>query len=148
LGRIRSQRGSIRLDLRGSNHYFDGETGFHYNIHRYFDPATSRYMTPDPIGQLGGLNLYAFANGDPINFVDPLGLQAIPADYDHADRFRVLIQGTMHALPSELRDTIGEALQALLEPATIATAAAIFAAWGLSHLTPFGWAADLLIVGI
>lgn len=148
LGQIRSTRGTLQIDLRGSNQYFDRETGLHYNLHRYFDPATLRYLTPDPIGQLGGLNLYAFANGDPINFVDPLGLQAIPADYDHADRFRVLIQGTMHALPSELRDTIGEALQALLEPATIATAAAIFAAWGLSHLTPFGWAADLLIVGI
>ncbi|NLG75363.1 MAG: RHS repeat protein, partial [Xanthomonadaceae bacterium] len=148
LGRIRSQRGSIRLDLRGSNHYFDGETGFHYNIHRYFDPATSRYLTPDPIGQLGGLNLYAFANGDPINFVDPLGLQALPADFDYVDRFSVFIRAGLEALPAELVDSIGAALRELLDPATIATAAAVFAAWALSHLTPFGWAADLVIIGV
>src|SRR5690606_12716176 len=148
LGRIRSQRGSIRLDLRGSNHYFDGETGLHYNIHRYFDPATSRYLTPDPIGQLGGLNLYAFANGDPINFVDPLGLQALPADFDYVDRFVVFIKAGIAALPAELVDSVGAALRELLDPATIATTAAVFAAWALSHLTPFGWAIDLVIMGV
>src|SRR5690606_33133871 len=148
LGRIRSQRGSVRLDLRGSNHYFDRETGLHYNIQRYFDPATSRYLTPDPIGQLGGLNLYAFANGDPINFVDPLGLQALPADFDYVDRFVVFIKAGIAALPAELVDSVGAALRELLDPATIATAAAVFAAWALSHLTPFGWAADLVIIGV
>ena len=148
LGRIHAQHGSLRLDLRGSNQYFDQETGLHYNLHRYFDPATSRYLTPDPIGQLGGLNLYAFANGDPINFVDPLGQQAIPADYETTDRLRVVLQGTIEALPEALRDSVGEAIQELLNPEALAVAAAIFVAWGVSHLTPFGWAADLLLVGL
>lgn len=148
LGRIRSTSGALQINLRGSNQYFDRETGLHYNLQRYFDPNTLRYLTPDPMGQLGGINLYTFANGDPINFVDLFGLQAIPASYDETDCFRVFVQGTLHALPSELRDSVGEALRALIEPATIATATAIFAAWGLSQLTPFGWAADLVIVGI
>ncbi len=148
LNRVQSQRGAHRIDLRASNQYFDAESGLHYNLNRYFDPATSRYLTPDPIGQLGGLNLYAFANGDPINFVDPLGLQAIPADYDGTDRFGVFLRGAIQALPEALRDSVGAALQELLDPAALATAATIFAAWGLSQLTPFGWAADLLIVGL
>ncbi len=30
--------------------YYDEETGLHYNRHRYYDPDTGRYLTPDPIG--------------------------------------------------------------------------------------------------
>jgi len=41
---------------------------------RYYDPATGRFTQEDPIGLAGGLNLYGFAGGDPINFSDPFGL--------------------------------------------------------------------------
>jgi RHS repeat-associated protein len=33
--------------------YIDDETGLHYNYHRYYDPTTGRYLTPDPIGLAG-----------------------------------------------------------------------------------------------
>ncbi len=54
--------------------YYDQETGLHYNYHRYYDPATGRYLTPDPIGLAGGINLYAYVENDPVNWVDPYGL--------------------------------------------------------------------------
>ncbi|MFQ5705752.1 MAG: RHS repeat-associated core domain-containing protein, partial [Gemmatimonadales bacterium] len=47
-----------------------------YMRNRYYDPATGRFTQEDPIGLAGGLNLYGFANGDPINFSDPFGLCA------------------------------------------------------------------------
>ena len=56
--------------------YFDQETGLHYNYHRYYDPKTGRYLTPDPIGLAGGINLYGYARQNSINFIDPLGLTA------------------------------------------------------------------------
>lgn len=55
--------------------YYDSETGLHYNYHRYYDPKTGRYLTPDPIGLGGGLNLYVYAGENPINRVDPFGLE-------------------------------------------------------------------------
>lgn len=42
--------------------------------HRFYDPETGRYISADPIGLAGGMNLYAYVQGDPVNWVDPMGL--------------------------------------------------------------------------
>lgn len=49
-------------------------TGQMYRRNRFYDPQTGQFTQPDPIGLAGGLNLYGYANGDPINFSDPFGL--------------------------------------------------------------------------
>jgi len=49
-----------------------------YMRNRYYDPSTGRFTQEDPIGLAGGLNLYGYANGDPVNFSDPFGLLAWP----------------------------------------------------------------------
>jgi RHS repeat-associated protein len=49
-----------------------------YLRNRYYNPNTGRFTQEDPIGLAGGLNLYGFANGDPVNFSDPFGLCPIP----------------------------------------------------------------------
>jgi RHS repeat-associated protein len=51
-----------------------GGTGQVYLRNRYFDSGSGRFTQEDPIGLAGGLNLYGFANGDPVNFSDPFGL--------------------------------------------------------------------------
>ena len=53
--------------------YEDSETGLYYNRFRYYDPEAGRYISPDPIGLLGGLNLYGYVH-DPLGWIDPLGL--------------------------------------------------------------------------
>ncbi|MGI8496134.1 MAG: RHS repeat-associated core domain-containing protein [Gemmatimonadaceae bacterium] len=45
-----------------------------YMRNRYYDPQTGRFTQEDPIGIAGGLNLYGFAGGDPVNYSDPFGL--------------------------------------------------------------------------
>jgi RHS repeat-associated protein len=48
--------------------------GTHYRRNRLYDPATGRFTQEDPIGLAGGVNLYGFATGDPVNFTDPFGV--------------------------------------------------------------------------
>ncbi len=58
--------------LRFQGQYFDAETGLHYNRHRYYNPGTGRFLTPDPIKLAGGLNNYQYVP-NPTGWVDPLG---------------------------------------------------------------------------
>jgi RHS repeat-associated protein len=51
-------------------------TGHVYLRNRYYDPLTGRFTQEDPIGLAGGVNLYGFANGDPVGYSDPYGLSA------------------------------------------------------------------------
>ncbi|HEU4589250.1 MAG TPA: colicin E5-related ribonuclease, partial [Gemmatimonadales bacterium] len=46
----------------------------YYRRNRYYDAGTGRFTQEDPIGLAGGLNVYGFANGDPVNYSDPFGL--------------------------------------------------------------------------
>ncbi|HEU4559482.1 MAG TPA: RHS repeat-associated core domain-containing protein, partial [Longimicrobium sp.] len=49
-------------------------TGQMYMRNRYYNPATGRFTQEDPIGLAGGLNVYGFAEGDPVSYDDPFGL--------------------------------------------------------------------------
>jgi RHS repeat-associated protein len=79
-----AERGLVHLT--GPYRYFYGSlldrqwdrSGLQYLRNRYYDPQTGRFTQEDPIGLAGGLNLYGFANGDPVNFSDPFGLCPIP----------------------------------------------------------------------
>jgi RHS repeat-associated protein len=76
-GRLRRTRGEgFTNPLRFPGQWHDSETGLHYNRYRYYDPATGRYLTPDPIGMWGGLKPYAYAS-DPVDFADPTGLGCV-----------------------------------------------------------------------
>jgi len=50
---------------------------------RYYAPALGRFISRDPIGFGGGINLYAYCGGDPINCADPKGLDFVLGPSDH-----------------------------------------------------------------
>ena len=52
----------------------EDKSGTLYRRARYYEPSTGRFTQEDPIGLAGGMNLYGFASGDPVNYGDPFGL--------------------------------------------------------------------------
>jgi RHS repeat-associated protein len=62
------------LPLRLPGQYYDRESGLHYNYYRDYDPTIGRYAESDLIGLRAGLNTYAYVHGEPLRFVDVLGL--------------------------------------------------------------------------
>ncbi|QVN23351.1 RHS repeat-associated core domain-containing protein [Burkholderia pyrrocinia] len=72
-----ARKAGIRNPIRFAGQYFDAETGLHYNRHRYYDPATGRFISRDPIGLRGGFNVYQYGP-NPIGWIDPLGLTPCP----------------------------------------------------------------------
>jgi RHS repeat-associated protein len=70
-----SQTGTNTSLLRMPGQYYDAEAGTDYNAMRNYDPASGRYLQTDPSGLNGGINTFGYVSGNPVNAVDPLGLE-------------------------------------------------------------------------
>ncbi|MEV4970004.1 putative T7SS-secreted protein [Streptomyces scopuliridis] len=60
--------------LRFPGQYFDAESGLHYNVHRYYDPDITQYLTADPYGLDPAPHPRAYVD-NPHTWADPLGLK-------------------------------------------------------------------------
>ena len=84
-GDISNSGAYFEQPLRLPGQYFDEETGLHYNLFRYYAPECGRFVSQDPIGLNGGLNLYAYAP-NPLGWIDPLGLNSLGIDSNNIFR--------------------------------------------------------------
>ena len=65
--------GAVESELGFTGHLNHGPTGFAISPTRLYDPITARWISPDPIGEAGGLNLYGYVSQDPLTSIDSLG---------------------------------------------------------------------------
>ncbi len=73
-GNLINHTGENTTPIGFQSKYHDTESGLYYYYHRYYDPNTGRFITEDPIGIAGGLNLYKAFGNNPVSYVDPWGL--------------------------------------------------------------------------
>ena len=94
---------------RFSSKEWHSNSGLVYYLYRYCDPNLQRWPNRDPIGELGGLNLYGYVGNDPINFVDLWGLTdcaALAAAIAHQENN---IRGALHSM-SDINQQFNNAL--------------------------------------
>lgn len=119
----RTRVSGIREDELGlTGHRYHARSGLHLAAFRAYDARSGRWLSRDPLGEQGGLNLYAYVSNDPVNLIDPFGLmdffanarvtafaygidnayEGHPDGSDHvalaADRSRIDRQGDSHAV--------------------------------------------------
>ena len=78
-GKLKSETntsGTAHQPFRLQNQYCDRETVLHYNFFRYYEPDAGSFVNQDPIGLLGGSNLYRFAPNAQ-GWTDPSGFIAM-----------------------------------------------------------------------
>lgn len=74
-GKVLAAAGGIANPFQfvGTHGVLADENGLYHMQARYYDPDARRFVAEDPLGLSAGLNLYAYAGGDPVNRIDPGG---------------------------------------------------------------------------
>jgi RHS repeat-associated protein len=72
-GNQTASTGSLANPFRYTGREFDSETGLYYHRARYYDPQARRFLSEDPIGLAGGINMYAYVRNNPTTSIDPTG---------------------------------------------------------------------------
>ncbi len=65
----------LDVPIRFQGQWEDAETGLFYNRFRYYDPESGGYLSPDPLGLMGGERSFGYV-ADPMGDIDPRGLNA------------------------------------------------------------------------
>ncbi len=111
--------GDLDAEFGYTGHYYHQPSGLNLALYRADDAATGRWLNRDPIGEKGGLNLYAYVGNDPAANIDPLGLWDInllpPWDPYHAAGDRTPLSDKEltvggHGGPSSMIDSNGNEL--------------------------------------
>jgi len=132
-GKIRSSSGSLTQNtLTYTARERHVPSGLYYYRARFYDPLLGRFMNQDPIGHIGGINLYAYALNDPINWIDPYGLDLLDDAANYSAGFGDFLTLGLTSGARELMD-INEGVNSCS------------AAYKAGEWTGVGWSAAMLV---
>lgn len=74
-----AEKGSLLLGslFPYADRLFDPDTGLQANLNRWYDASVGRWISDDPIGLFGGVNLYRYCDDSPATCSDPIGLDPV-----------------------------------------------------------------------
>jgi RHS repeat-associated protein len=81
-GRVATSSGTASTPLLFAGEYMDSESGLYYLLARYYDPTTAQFLTRDPAAASTRVP-YSYVRGNPVNLLDPAGLDACAAYSEH-----------------------------------------------------------------
>jgi RHS repeat-associated protein len=102
-GNPTQSNGRVSTDFRYANLFYDQQDGLYLANYRAYDPKVGRWLSRDPLGAVGGLNLYSYVSGDPINLTDSLGFSW----------YTTLVNTAVDLLPESLVDRLAGGQQLL-----------------------------------
>jgi RHS repeat-associated protein len=71
----------LDADFRFAGMYFHTNSHLHLTLFRAYDADTGRWLSRDPMGEAGGMNLYGYSGNGPINWIDSFGLSVFQVDF-------------------------------------------------------------------
>ena len=80
-GEVLLKEGAFTSRYQFSSKEYDASTGLNYYGYRFYSPELGRWVSRDPIGEQGELNLHLYVSNDPVLGVDPIGLEECVVDY-------------------------------------------------------------------
>jgi RHS repeat-associated protein len=74
-GKLITSTGTVTNPFHFTGRDYDSETTLRYYRARYYDPLSGRFLSEDPAGFYGGFDFYGYVKNDPVDFLDPMGLE-------------------------------------------------------------------------
>jgi RHS repeat-associated protein len=66
--------GTVVSEIGYAGYFYHASSNLNFALYRAYDSSHARWLNRDPIGEAGGINVYAYAGGNPVTNIDPLGL--------------------------------------------------------------------------
>jgi RHS repeat-associated protein len=76
--------GTLDSDVGYTGHHHHTKSGLILTWFRAYDAEAGRWLSADPIGEAGGINLYGYVGNNPLNAIDPDGLDVLLLNDQHA----------------------------------------------------------------
>jgi RHS repeat-associated protein len=79
-GRTVKLQGTAAADFQYAGYYEHEPSGLNLAVYRLYSPNLGRWLNRDPNEEVGGINLFGYVNNQPIEEIDPFGLQIAGPD--------------------------------------------------------------------
>jgi RHS repeat-associated protein len=102
--------GTLVSDIGYAGYFYHAVSGLNFTRHRAYDSTHARWLNRDPIGEVGGINLYAYARNNPTSLKDPRGW--CPPEQDSATLSNPFFVQVADPTPSQLQAATDAAVAA------------------------------------